>query len=177
MLDIFQNIILIDGINRTSEIEKINFCPSGRCNIKFYKAQKTYTYSTDRVVTLKEPENVDIQNNRIIIRGLQRNDLCNIVRFNYHEHVYWSVKYNNGYSYSLTDDEVEIRHSCIAEKRSKDTFEYLKQIASTNILCKENDDFGLLFKLYDHISFIDDQTAIAPYLNPKAGISIAMQNH
>ena len=57
---------------------------------------------------LQSPENVDIQNNRIIIRGLQRNDLCNIVRFNHHEHVYWSVKYNNGYSYSLTDDEVEI---------------------------------------------------------------------
>jgi superfamily I DNA and/or RNA helicase len=170
MLDIFQNIVLIDGINRTSEIEKINYCHPGRYNIKFHKAQKTYTYGTDRVIPLKEPENVNIQNDRIIIRGLQSKDLCNIVRFNYHEHVYWSVKYNNGYSHSLTDGEVEIRHSCIAEKKSKDTFEYLKQITSTNILGKDDDDYGLLFNLYDNIKFIDDQTAIAPYLNPKTGI-------
>jgi hypothetical protein len=35
ILDIFQNIVLIDGINMTSEIEKIVYFPLGKYYIKF----------------------------------------------------------------------------------------------------------------------------------------------
>ena len=172
MVDATQNLILINGENKTLQIEEIGRDDAGRFNVKYLGSSKVYRYGSEKVVWLTCSKQIDIAHNRIFIRQRRVYDLKGVFSFEYRGSTYWYVVYTSNYSQYLLDEELIIRTSCLSDGKSQSVFEYLKAVASTNILGKEEekDNIGLLSKLYEKIDFIDDSSAIAPYLNPKKAL-------
>lgn len=172
MIDATQNLILINGENKTLQIEEIGRDDAGRFNVKYLGSSKVYRYGSEKVVWLTCSKQIDIAHNRIFIRQRRVYDLKGVFSFEYRGSTYWYVVYTSNYSQYLLDEELIIRTSCLSDGKSQSVFEYLKAVASTNILGKEEekDNIGLLSKLYEKIDFIDDSRAIAPYLNPKKAL-------
>lgn len=169
MMDATQNLILIKGENKTLEIEKIERDGVDHFNVKYRSFSKVYRYGGEKVVWLTCAKQIDINHNRIFIRQRRVYDLKEVFSFEYKDNTYWYVVYASNYSQYLMDEELIIKTSCLNDDKSQSVFEYLKAVASTNILGKkeERDNSGLLSKFYEKIDFIDDSRAIAPYLNPK----------
>ena len=172
MIDATQNLILINGENKTLQIEEIGRDDAGRFNVKYRGSSKVYRYGSEKVVWLTCSKQIDIAHNRIFIRQRRVYDLKEVFSFEYRDSTYWYVVYTSNYSQYLLDEELIIKTSCLSDGKSQNVFEYLKAVASTNILGKEEekDNTGLLSKLYEKIDFIDDSRAIAPYLNPKKAL-------
>lgn len=167
MINPSNNLILIDGENKTFSIENIYADGYKWYRIKFRKSRNYYRYGRDSVEWLTNPVNIDVENSRIFIRGKQAFGLKAVHAFRKSGNVYWHAIYSNGYTQALAGNELNFASSCLANKTSKNVFEYLKAVAATNILGKEEENSkGILYKFYEKIDFIDNRTAIAPYLNP-----------
>ncbi|MCP9611374.1 AAA domain-containing protein [Coprobacter tertius] len=168
MIDTSKNFILIDGENRTSQIENIYREGQEWYRVKFNNSYKTYRYSSDKILCLTDPESIDIGQNRIFIDDRLILDLKEVLAFRHKSRVYWHVVHTNGYTRDLIDGQLVVKASCLSDRKSGKVFEYLKSVAATNILGKEEgkSENGLLYKLYRGIDFIDNQMAVAPYLNP-----------
>lgn len=165
MLDSSQNLILINGVNKTAQLDLFQLGANGLYRIKFKNAHKLYSYSSERIVWLKNPEAIDLANCRAFANGKQLTDLAAIFAFHYKNKIYWHVKRANGYEQDFVDDQLCIIRSCLGDRKSKDIFDYLKRVANINDL-KNKEGEKILAKQYDGITFIDDKMAIAPYLNP-----------
>lgn len=52
MIDATQNLILINGENKTLQIEEIGRDDAGRFNVKYLGSSKVYRYGSEKVVWL-----------------------------------------------------------------------------------------------------------------------------
>lgn len=172
MIDATQNLILINGENKTSQIEEINRNDTGLFYVKYYGSPRIYTYNNEKIVWLTCPKLIDIKHTKIFIHHHRVYDLKKIFAFKHNNKIYWYVIHTNDYTQYLINEELITQTSCLSDKKSNNVFEYLKAVASSNILGKEEgkDDRGLLSKLYEGINFIDNSKAIASYLNPPKGL-------
>lgn len=172
MIDATQNLLLIDGKNKTSQVEEISKDNAGWLYIRFHGSPKTYRYGKEKITWLTHPDKINIQHSQIFIHNHQVNHIKELSAFRHRQKVYWYVVYPNGCTQYLIDEELILKSSCLEDKKSSNVFEYLKEIASTNILGKEEgiNSNGILSKLYSNINFINNKLAISPYLNPSNGI-------
>lgn len=169
MLDLRKNMILIDGKIRTSQIQ---FCYLNNSKDKYIvvfknSPENTYLYSRDKIIWLTNPILFNPHDCHIYHNGDQLHYLNFIASFQYGFYDYWYVEYFNGAHKSFRGNEISIVQSCITDKKAKDIFEYLRNVASKNSLKSEIDNIPLLLKQYDKIDFIGDDCAAAPYLNPE----------
>ena len=68
-----QYMILIDGADKTREIESVDYDPAeNRMAVKYYKSSKIYKYRCDRVQKFDEPKEIDLKDKAAI---------------------YWSIRY------------------------------------------------------------------------------------
>ncbi|KGL53852.1 hypothetical protein HQ29_00320 [Porphyromonas canoris] len=171
MIDTSKNLIFIHGENKTAQVEWIHGKEKWYY-VKFHGSDQKYRYSCESILWLKDPRGVDISDSRIYIRNKRVYDVEKVLVFVHGYRNYWHVTHKNGYKQILVDGELVIRESCLKDKRSSDVFEYLKAVASTNILGKEEgkSSEGILERHYESIGFIDKDIALASYLNPGRGI-------
>ncbi len=165
-MNLSHHFILLDGKAKTLQIDSIERIGSNAFRVHFKNNPKSYTYGTDKVVWLSNPEWVDIANSKVYIDGTKKLDIREMWRFVYGEKTYFRVVHTNGYVEDDTTGRVRIATSCLSEERAKDTFIYMKDVATINPLRKEETGSGLLAGLYDKVNFIDESTAAACYLNP-----------
>lgn len=167
MIDVTQNLILIGGENKTSQVDEISRDGYGWFYVKFHGSSKVYRYGGEKIAWLTDPEPVDLEHCRIFIHNQRVYDLKGVYCFKHEDKTYWHVVYANDYVQYLVDADLIIKHSCLSDQKSNDVFSYLKAVASTNILGKEEgkDNQGLLSMLYEAVDFIDADMAISPYLN------------
>ena len=156
MLDLRKNMILIDGKIRTSQIQ---FCYLNNSKDKYIvvfkkSPENTYLYSRDKIIWLTNPILFNPHDCHIYHNGDQLHYLNFIASFQYGFYDYWYVEYFNGAHKSFRGNEISIVQSCITDKKAKDIFEYLRNVASKNSLKSEIDNIPLLLKQYDKIDFI-----------------------
>ncbi len=89
MIDATQNLILINGENKTLQIEEIGRDDAGRFNVKYRGSSKVYRYGSEKIVWLTCAKQIDIDHNRIFIRQRRVYDLKEVFSFepkirNYH---------------------------------------------------------------------------------------------
>lgn len=80
MIDATQNLIWINGENKTLQIEEIGRDDAGRFNVKYLGSSKVYRYGSEKVVWLTCSKQIDIAHNRIFIRqlwGIERSGFFN----------------------------------------------------------------------------------------------------
>ena len=169
MLNPRENMIVINGVIKTVEIHSINLNQRGdKYNIFFKSSQsKCFSYSWRNVSWLTNPDVLDPQVCKAFYRGREVPNVLYIAAFRDYFHTYWFIEYKDGTSFGFCDDEIVVKVSCLDDKDSKSVFGYLSNVAAINRLKSEDNGVPLLFRQYQDIDFINDESAIAPYLNPK----------
>ena len=165
-MDLSRHFILLDGKAKTLQIDSIERIGANAFRVRFKNNPKPYTYGTDKVVWLSNPEWIDITNSKVYIDGTQKPDIREVWKFILGEKAYFRVVHTNGYVEDDATGRVRIVTSCLSEERAKDTFVYIKDVATINPLRNEETGNGLLAELYNKVDFIDDKTAASRYLNP-----------
>ncbi len=165
-MDLSRHFILLNGEAKTLQIDSIERNGVNVFRVRFKNNPKLYTYGADKVVWLSNPECVNITNSKVYIGGTQKTDIREVWKFVLGEKVYWRVVHTNGYVEDDATGRVQVVTSCLGEKRAKDTFIYMKDVAAINTLRNEESGNGILAGLYGKVDFIDEKTAAACYLNP-----------
>nr|MBQ5604713.1 AAA family ATPase [Bacteroidales bacterium] len=169
MLNLRENMLVIDGQIKTSQIARCAINDSGdKYNIAFNNnPNKIFSYSRNRAMWLTNPVTFDPQYCHIYHNGRQLWPLAYIAAFQRGYSKYWYVEYPNGSYANYLGEEISFVKSCFEDQQSKSVFEYLRSVAAINPLKSEDDDTPLLLRQYQGIDFISNNSAVAPYLNPK----------
>lgn len=168
MLNPRENMVVIDGQIKTSQIARCSISNSGdRYNIAFKNnTSKTFSYGRNRAVWLTNPVIFEPQHCHLYHNGKQLSPLAFIAVFQRGYQKYWYVEYPNGTYASYNGEDISIVKSCLEDQPSKSVFEYLRSVAAINPLKSEDDGTPLLLRQYQSVDFIGDDRAAAPYLNP-----------
>ncbi len=166
MLSTSENLIVIDGQIRT-DLDSCRWDTMGRCHIVFSGRTKEYTYGSNRVLWLTNPERYSPDMYRVVHRGKILTDISDILKFRTETNVYWHIRFENGSEDNYNGSDLKVSKSCLTDSKSDDVFQYLQSIAAANALLGD-DNISMLSKQYNKIDFIDDRTVAASYLNPAA---------
>ncbi len=165
MLDTSQNLIVINGRIRTSQIESCRYEAPSRYRIVFAGNPKEYAYGADKVLWLKNPESLVPAIYQLAHNGRRLTNIAAIFKFCDYTQTYWHIRFENGTEKSYKGSDLQVTASCLADPASHNIFRYLQQVAAANAL-PGDDGTALLAKQYDKVRFVSDETALATYLNP-----------
>lgn len=149
-------------------------------DVKFYKynnsthkidvtfnSGQTFSYNYNNVSVLENPEVLNPALHKIEHLGKELFDIEAIYVFKDNSKAYWHICFSNGSERDYKAEDLNIATSCLSEAESASVFNYLQQMAES-VSVKSEDGTNLLSKQYEKISdFIDDDSALALYLNPK----------
>lgn len=167
MQSLSESLILLNGEPKTSQIDSIVRYNAQVYRIYFKNNPKFYyTYTLEKVVWFSNPRRLDPELHKVYYRNTLQSDITEILRFEMPGMVYWRIKYKRGHEIESPEGVVKVFASCLDDNVCKTIFGYVQSIAAINPLGKENGQ-GILSAKYEAISFLDDRTATACYLNPK----------
>lgn len=166
-MSIPNTFIIIKNQPKALQIEKIDLGANGAYHVKFKSSPSFYHYRFDDVVWIKNSTWHDPIHCKIFVNGKKLNNVADIRAFQHYHLTHWRITFNNGYVQDFMHGTINVIESCMADEVAKNSFEYLKRIAYTNDLGKDEDHGGILPNIYEHIYFIDEHLSIAPYLNPQ----------
>ena len=165
-MNLEKDFIVIDDKPKTQQIDFIHKKDSYGYSIRFKDTPKVYNYSYHKVKWLSNPTWVDPTHSKVFVKGKHENQVKEIWKFESADQDYWRIICNSGFIIEDIDQNVTITTSCLDEKEAKDTFTYLKNVASINPLGKDENSDGILKDMYDKCDFIGNDTAASCYLNP-----------
>lgn len=158
-------------MDRTYQVESIRL-EGYKYAIKFQNTDKIYSYLRDNVLWLTNPISIDFENCHVFINGKKENNIQSIHLFANDAAKYYAITYGKGFVKHYSGNEVDIRRSCLTGEATN-VFNYLQQCAGINSLGINEDgesSEGILSSVYSRISFIDEETAAAVYLNPNQSL-------
>lgn len=164
--NISRTFIIIKGQPKSLQIEWFQMDDNGVYHVKFKNSTKTYYYRHSDVVCIKNAVWHNHLHCKVYIGGREQQNVSDIRSFPQEERTHWRIKFNNGYSQDYLHGSVKVVESCLADNITKNTFDYLKSIASLNKLGKDEEHGGILSAQYEKIGFINQELAAATYLNP-----------
>lgn len=170
-MNLENHIIIINGVDKTYQVEFIRL-DGYKYAIKFQNSDKIYSYSRDNVLWLTNPTSIDFDNCLVFVNGKKEKNIHAIHLFANNTAKYYAITYGNGFIKHYSGNEVDIRRSCLTGEATN-VFDYLQQCAGINTLgISEEDESseGILSSVYSRISFIDEETAAAVYMNPNQGL-------
>ena len=170
MLNPRENMVIIDGVIKTIEIHSINVSNRGnKYNILFKGSKnKWYSYSPNNVLWLTSPTTFNPAQYNVYFQEKILPGVSYIAAFKFRYRTYWFLECANGKMIIGYDKEIVLKRSCLADQQSKHIFKYLCEVAALNPLKAEDSNTPLLLKQYQVVDFIEEDRAIAPYLNPKS---------
>lgn len=146
-------------------IDKCELASNGVYNVKFNSSPAVYHYRFNDVTILHECAWHDPAHCKVYINGQLRNDLTDILSFSDGNRTHWRLTFRNGYMWDYIHGSIVVTESCLKDSNAASAFGYLKRIAQTNELGRDEDKDGILASQYDDLRFIDSSLAAACYLN------------
>lgn len=165
-----ENLILIkEGKTFQDKTKGIRCCKynskTSKYDIIYNSSNKVYTYNYNNVIWLNNPEIID-PSTVIIYKYQNHKVLNNIIYIANFDNRYIHIIYNKSSEKTYNISELKIEKSCLVNKKSREVFNYLKNIAS-EISVKTKTDCKILAKQYESMqNFISDNSIAAKYLNP-----------
>jgi uncharacterized short protein YbdD (DUF466 family) len=139
---------------------------TNRVEVQFTSG-KTYTYMKDNIHWLRNPVVINTSGMKILRGGKPLFQVSEVYEFHDGDTPYWHIRCQNEYKISCPKSDLSISKSCLSDKNAKDVLAYMRDVAGQNELVSE-DGTKLLPKQYEKIDFIDDQYALACFLNPQS---------
>ncbi|MBK5253354.1 MAG: AAA family ATPase [Peptostreptococcaceae bacterium] len=158
MINPNKNLILIKGEDKTDNIVKWKYS-DGRYAITF-SGGKTYKYGYTNVVFYKDPKDINLKINMVMKNGVALYGVVQVLKFESHT----KIIYVNGYRELIENSEVTYIGSALNKSKSKNVFNYLKQIAS-EVGLRSEDGTNILEARYSRIDFIRKDSILASYLS------------
>lgn len=153
-------LILIKGEDKTEEI--IKFENSKNCvYINYKNSQKLYPCSKKDFEFYKDPVEVDLQKNKIV---LEQGYIYNVIKVLIFERFY-RIFFDDSTSKVIHDNNVKLVEKTIGTQLSHNKFEYFKDISKI-VSVRTEEGIGLLTKEYEKINIIPNDTALYKYFNP-----------
>lgn len=159
MQDLSRSYILLNGEPKTLQIESIARINSNLFSVRFNN-NKTYSYSADKVLWLNDYKWFDPLMTKVYLDGILQKGIGDIWCFEYKDRLFWRIKYCNGFVADFTNDQIDVVRNSLDGKTAKDTFEYMRSVATINPLGKDKDESGILTQIYEKIDFVDDKSSI-----------------
>lgn len=170
-MNLENHIIIINGVDKTFQVESIRL-DGYKYAIKFQNTDKIYSYSRDNVLWLTNQISINFENCHIFVNGKKEKNIQAVHLFAQNTVKYYAITYGNGFVKHYSGNEVDIRRSCLTGEATN-VFDYLQQCAGINTLGINEDgesSDGILSSVYSRISFVDEETAAAVYMNPGLGL-------
>ncbi|WP_312813000.1 AAA domain-containing protein [Sedimentibacter sp.] len=162
-----KHMIIIKGEIKTKNISSCRYnSNSKKWDVIFIGSGKVFSYAYSSIEWLKDPEILNPNSYRIGREGKEFFDVQAICVFRGNGMEYWHICFGNGSERDYRRDELNISKSCLIDDKSKNVFEYLKQISKLNNLRNKETDEKILEKRYEKILHVDEKTSLAKYLNP-----------
>ncbi len=161
-----RSFIILKGKPKALQIDKIDLASNGTYAVKFKNSPKTFHYRRSDVVILEDAVWHDPQHVKVYVGGREKYGVTDVRSYSHGNLTHWRISYNDGYVQDFVHGTVDVSISCLSDVIAKNSFEYLKRIAQTNELGKDEESEGILPSLYASIDFIDQNLAVAPYLDP-----------
>ena len=137
---------------------------AGKIDITFDNGS-CYSYLMGNVIFMSDPK--VLQPNNYLIEAPDGKRLYGVKEIYQFEHVgekYWHIVFDT-FELDYKKSDLRIIENCLSNKKSSNTFEYLREIASLNELSAE-DGGSLLMNYYNKIGFIPEDSALSLYLDP-----------
>ena len=160
-MNIDNNLILIKGEDKTTSVSSWRFDKYKPVVFITFKDQKEYPYNTNLVVFLKNPKIVELDD-RIALKG--DSPLLGAKQLQFFES-YCRIVYKSGYREIVESTNIRIIESAFRMHKSRNCFEYLKQIALRTGLVIEG--HNILANSYEKISFVREDSILATFLSGK----------
>ena len=157
-------LIIIKNEDRTDDIISYEN-NKNLINIKFKNAEKIYSYSRKDFQFYKNPMDVDIKNQKIIINQGYVYNAKKILKF---ENIY-KLFFEDGSSAFVPEYSLQLVKNNEPQTLSISKFDYYKEISKI-VSVRTEEGKSLLTDEYEGINFISNDTALYKYLNPKTGI-------
>ena len=167
-MDTRRYMVIIKGVIKTSEIKSCDYNRNTqKWDVKFKKGKK-YSYIFSNVEILINPVVLNPNMYRISIEGREFFNVMSIYEFRSKNNSYWHICFDNGCEKDYRRSDLHIVESCLTQSQSSNVFEYIKQIAGLSNIRNEETGEKLLSKMFDNISFVGSDVALAKYLNPSS---------
>jgi superfamily I DNA and/or RNA helicase len=167
MINLNKNLILIKNEDKTENIETWRYS-NGYYFITFCDGN-TYKYNFQNVKFYKDPEEIDLANVMVQKNGNTIYYLKQVLVFQYHS----KIIYLNGYKETVENNALRFVCSVLSMPKSKETFDYLKQVANTVGISGE-DGNNILSNRYKKLDFIREDCALSNYLT--GNINVVTEN-
>lgn len=164
-MNIDKNLVLIKGQDRTKDIRTWKYRDS-RIVVTFNDGA-TFEYAYYNVEFFKEPVEIKAKDCYVLKNDQPLSNVDRVQNFD----SYIRVIYKSGYSETVSSREIKFVKSCLANLKSNNRFEYLKQIANAVSLHTE-DGGNILGNRYKTIDFVREDSILASYLSGKVPVSI-----
>ncbi len=125
----------------------------------------SYSYALSNVIFMSNPS--VLQPKDYIVEtsdGKQLFGIKQIYEFEGRGVKYWHLVFDN-FERDYKKADLRIKVNCLLDKKSANTFNYLKEISELSEL-QNNDGEVILKKYYEKMGFVPDDTALSVYLNP-----------
>jgi len=159
-------MIIVHGEIQTSEIKCCIYNTTTRKWDVEYNNGKKYSYNYPSIEKLRDPDVLNPNLYHIIKDGTTFYDVTGIYVFKSGYRKYWHICFGNGQERDYTENELNIVESCLKGKKERDVFEYIRQVAKLGQLRNEETGEQLLIKKFDKLDFVEQDVALAEYLNP-----------
>ena len=164
-LDARANMIIAKGKPVSCDVTACNYNSATQKWDITFKNGKTFHYNSQNVQVLKDPVRIDPKSIQVRFNGKLFDNIQLIYAYKGNDKEYWHILFSTGYEHDYCTDELEISKSVLNRFGAKRVFEYLREVAEY-VSVKTEDDQAILTKQYEKISFLDDTTAAAVYLDP-----------
>lgn len=161
MIDQDFNLVLIKGEDKTSSIASWRFDMYKPVVYITYKQRKTYPYNTADVRFLQNPKIVTLNDSIALKNDEPISGAVSLHFFN----KYCRIVYKSGYREVVKSDCIKVIESALKNSKSKECFEYLKQLATQVGLVVDGQN--ILAKRYEKIDFVREDSVFAAFLSGK----------
>lgn len=151
----------------TRQIDSIFFDEENAKYKITFKSGKEFSYNEKRITVLKNPIHLNPEKFYISRSEKEFSNVSDIFEFEDKNtsRKYWHIVFENGSERTYDFADLHIEMSVLDDHVAKNTFEYIKALASASEL-KSEDDTNILLKSYSKIAKIKTDCALALYLNP-----------
>ena len=153
------NLIVVKGEDKTASIQSWEFDRYKPVVFITFNNGKSYPYNINDVQFLKDPKNITVLKKLVYYKGNLKSGAQIVQIFG----SYCRIVYRSNYSEICFAKDVKIIDSALNNGKSRNCFEYLKNIAVETGLKVNN--HNILAAHYDKINFIRDDSVLASFLS------------
>lgn len=164
-MDVNKYLIIIKNEDKTEDI--ISYKNNKNLvNIKYKSTERMYSYSRRDFQFYKNPTEIDIKDQKII---LNQGYVYNVIKILKFESI-CKLFFEDSTSIIVSEYSLRLIKNNEPQTLSINKFDYYKEISKV-VSVRTEEGKSLLTDEYEGINFISNDTALYKYLNPKTGIN------